>query len=93
MGLVALILAPDGGQVVAASTLRALGDNWFPTASHLFAYVVVMPPLAYWLAEVQGRHVTGLLEAIFWASVLSAVILIARYWQLTQLRPTKGPHV
>jgi MATE family multidrug resistance protein len=79
MGLVALILAPDGGQVVIASTLRAMGDNWFPTASHLVSYVLVMPPLAWWLTQVQGRGVTGLLEAILWASVLSLAILMARF--------------
>jgi MATE family multidrug resistance protein len=91
MGLVALILAPDGGQVVAASTLRALGDNWFPTASHMVAYVVVMPPLAFWLAEVMGRGVIGLMEAIFWASVLSAAILTARFWALTRMQSVGGP--
>lgn len=84
MGLVALILAPDGGQVVMASTLRAMGDNWFPTASHLVSYVLVMPPLAWWLAEVQARGVTGLLEAILWASVLSCAILVARFAALSR---------
>lgn len=84
MLLVGLILAPDGGQVVLASTLRALGQNWFPTASHFLAYVVAMPPLAWWLAEVSGRGVHGLLEAILIASVLSFVILAARFWAATR---------
>lgn len=80
--LAALILAPDGAQVVAASALRARGDNWFPTFSHIAAYAAVMPALAFWLAEMQGQGVAGLLWAIFWASVLSIAVLAARMWAL-----------
>jgi MATE family multidrug resistance protein len=78
----ALVLFPDGGQVVAAQALRARGDNWFPTASHVLAYVLVMPPLALWLAEHHGQGVAGLMQAILWASVLSYGVLVARFWHL-----------
>lgn len=78
----ALALPPDGGQVVAAQALRAKGDNWFPTASHILAYAVVMPALAFWLAEIQGGGVGGLIWAIFWASVLSVGVLMGRLWFL-----------
>lgn len=84
MWISALVLPPDGGQVVAASALRARGDNWFPTFSHILAYAVVMPLLGFWLAESQGMGVAGLLFAIFWSSVLSVVILLARWWWLAQ---------
>jgi MATE family multidrug resistance protein len=79
--LVPLTLAitlPDGGQVVAASALRAQNDNWFPTGSHLLAYAVVMPALGYWLAERAQQGVAGLLRAILAASVLSAGVLTLR---------------
>lgn len=79
---VAGILAPDGGQVVAASALRARGDNWAPTANHIFAYAVVMPPLGYYLAEVLGQGVAGLMAAIFYASVVSVSVLCVRQWVL-----------
>lgn len=84
MPVAALVLLPDGGQVVAAAALRGRGDNWFPTASHVFAYVLVMPPLAFWLGEVQGRGVHGLLESIFIASVVSVGVLVARFAWLTR---------
>jgi len=84
MWVTALVLHPDGAQVVVASALRARGDNWFPTFSHIAAYAVVMPVLGYWLAEVQGQGVAGLLFAIFWSSVLSAAVLIARWWVLAR---------
>lgn len=80
----ALVLAPDGGQVVAASALRARGDNWFPTFSHILAYLIVMPVLGFWLAEAQGMGVAGLILAIFWSSVLSVAILLARWWTLSR---------
>ncbi len=84
MPLAAIILLPDGGQVVVASALRARGDNWLPTASHVLAYVLVMPPLAWWLGEHLGRGVAGLLEAITIASVLSVSVLMLRLAQLTR---------
>jgi len=82
--IAALILAPDGGQVVIASALRARGDNWFPTASHIVAYVVVMPPAGYLLGERLGRGVAGLMEAILAASVLSVAVLLLRQSSLTR---------
>jgi len=67
--------------------LRARGDNWFPTFSHIAAYAVVMPVLGFWLAEHQGMGVAGLLFAIFWASVLSAAVLLLRWWALARKLP------
>lgn len=83
MWVAALALQPDGAQVVIAYALRARGDNWFPTFSHILAYAVVMPVLGFWLAEQQGMGVAGLVMAIFWASVLSAGVLILRWWFLS----------
>src|SRR5262249_51526866 len=63
MWICALVLHPDGAQVVTASALRARGDNWFPTFSHIVAYAVVMPVLGYWFAERLHLGVAGLLFA------------------------------
>lgn len=73
-----VLTLPDGGQVVAAAALRAQGDNWFPTGSHLLAYALAMPVLAYYLAERAQQGVAGLLHAILWASVLSVGVLTLR---------------
>jgi MATE family multidrug resistance protein len=89
MWVAALVLHPDGAQVVIASLLRARGDNWFPTFSHIGAYAVVMPVLGFWLAEHQGMGVAGLLFAIFWASVLSAAVLLLRWWALARKLPKR----
>lgn len=80
----ALVLIPDGGQVVIAAALRARGDNWVPTASHVLSYIVVMPPLAWWLGEHLGRGVRGLLEAIVIASFVAVAVLATRFRQLTR---------
>lgn len=74
----AVLLFPDGGQSVASSALRARGDNWFPTASHVFAYVAVMPPLAFVLGESFERGVAGLIEASVVASLISVAVLALR---------------
>ena len=91
--LAALVMPPDGGQVVAAAALRARGDNWFPTASHLLAYAFVMPSLALWFAEHRGQGVAGLMLAIFWASVLSCSVLCARLWWLRKTLPRQAEHM
>jgi MATE family multidrug resistance protein len=80
--LTAVIILPDCSQVVAASALRARGDNWLPTASHLLAYALVMPAVGFWLAEQQGRGVAGLLMAILAASWVSCAVLFGRLWSL-----------
>ncbi|HEU5074649.1 MAG TPA: MATE family efflux transporter [Polyangiaceae bacterium] len=85
--LVALIMAPDAGQAVAAAALRARGDNWFPTASHLVAYALVMPLLGFTLAEKRAQGVSGLMLAILTASVLSCAVLSARLWMLRRRLP------
>lgn len=84
MWICALALHPDGAQVVTASALRARGDNWFPTFSHILAYALVMPVLGYWFAEHLRMGVAGLLFAIFWASVVSAAVLMLRWWALAR---------
>jgi MATE family multidrug resistance protein len=93
MWVAALALHPDGAQVVAASALRARGDNWFPTFSHILAYAVVMPVLGYWLAERQGMGVAGLLFAIFWSSVLSAAVLLLRWRVLANRLPKQATQI
>jgi len=80
--LAALTLTPDGGQVVAAQALRARGDNWFPTFSHVLAYVVIMPPLALYLAEGRDMGVAGLMYSICISSVVSVSVLAWRFWSL-----------
>lgn len=82
--LAALVLAPDGGQVVLAQALRARGDNWFPTGSHVLAYAIVMPALGWWLAEARGAGVPGLLQSILLASVLSCAVLAGRFGVLAR---------
>ncbi len=89
MWIAALVLLPDGTQVVTASALRSRSDNWFPTFSHILAYAGVMPVLGWWLAEHEGMGVAGLLFAIFWSSVLSAAVLLARWWAIAA-RPAKA---
>jgi MATE family multidrug resistance protein len=82
--LASIALSPDGAQTVAASALRARNDNWFPTASHLLAYAMVMPVLGYWLAEKLGHGVLGLVWAVLLSSVLSATVLSLRLWKIAR---------
>jgi MATE family multidrug resistance protein len=84
MPLAAVSIVADGGQAVAAASLRAHRDNWFPTASHVLAYACVMPGLGILLAEVRGLGVLGLLHAILWSSVVSVGILSYRLFVLTR---------
>ncbi|MDH3231759.1 MAG: MATE family efflux transporter [Alphaproteobacteria bacterium] len=86
IALIALVLIPDGGQVVMSFALRGAGDAWVPTASHLVSYLGVMMPVAWLLAFPAGRGVPGLIEAIALASVASLSILAIRFWIVTRRR-------
>jgi MATE family multidrug resistance protein len=86
--LIAVIPTPDGGQSVGAAALRARGDNWFPTASHILAYVLVMPPLAFYLGEALGQGVRGLMTSILVASILSVSVLLIRFAALGRRLPS-----
>jgi MATE family multidrug resistance protein len=73
-----------------AQALRGRGDNWFPSASHIFSYVFTMPPIAFYLAEHQGMGVRGLMIAIAISSFISIGLLCWRFWWLSQ-RPLPEP--
>ncbi|THD78214.1 MAG: MATE family efflux transporter [Phenylobacterium sp.] len=89
MAIPALVLAtamflPDALQVVAAQALRARGDVWLPSATHLMSYIFVMMPLAWWLAIPMGLQLIGIAWAVVIASFVSCGLLLARFWMLSR---------
>jgi len=82
LALTALMFLPDALQVVAAQMLRARGDVWPPSAMHMTSYIVIMAPLAWWLAIPQRMGVKGMVVAVIVASLVSCSLLLARFWQL-----------
>jgi MATE family multidrug resistance protein len=79
-----LFFVADGVQVVAAQALRARGDVWVPTGMHLVSYAIVMLPLAWLFAEPWGLGVNGIVWAVIVASLVSAGLLLARWWTLSR---------
>lgn len=79
-----LFFLADALQVVVAQALRARGDVLLPSMTHLTSYVLVMMPLAYWLALPMGLGVQGLVWAVIVASLVSAGLLIGRFWMLSR---------
>ena len=84
LALSALMYFPDSLQVVVAQSLRARGDVWLPTGTHLTSYIAVMMPLAWWLAIPRGMGVMGMAWAVVLASVVSAALLLTRFWLLSR---------
>lgn len=84
IALSCLFLIPDALQVVVAHALRARGDVWMPTFTHLASYILVMTPLAWWLAIPMKMGLTGILWAVIVASFLSAGLLLARFALLSR---------
>ncbi len=84
LALSALMYLPDSLQVVTAQALRARGDVWLPTGAHLTSYIVVMMPLAWWLAIPRGMGIMGMVWAVIVASLVSAALLLARFWMLSR---------
>ena len=83
LALACLMMPPDSLQVVVAQALRARGDVWLPTGTHLASYIAVMMPLAWWLAIPRGLGVAGLVWGVIVASVVAGALLLARFWRLT----------
>jgi MATE family multidrug resistance protein len=75
---------PDSLQVVTAQALRARGDVWLPTGTHLTSYIVIMMPLAWWLAIPRHMGIMGLVWAVVIASFVSGGLLLARFWWLSR---------
>jgi MATE family multidrug resistance protein len=82
LSLACLMFLPDALQVVAAQALRARGDVWLPTGTHLTSYILLMAPLAWFLAIPMHLGVTGMVLAVIIASVVSCGLLLARFWVL-----------
>ena len=78
-----LFLIPDALQVVCAQTLRAQGDVWLPTITHLMSYALVMAPLAWFLAIPMHLGINGIVWAVVVASFLAAGLLLARFRYLS----------
>ena len=82
IGLAALFFCPDAVQVVAAQALRARADVLAPTVTHVASYALVMLPLGWLLAVKLGWGLNGAVLAVILASLLSAGLLIGRFWML-----------
>jgi MATE family multidrug resistance protein len=79
-----LFFLVDALQVVIAQALRARGDVWLPTFTHLTSYVLVMMPLAWFLAIHLKIGLNGIVWAVIAASFLSAGLLSTRFWILAR---------
>ncbi len=84
LALCSLFFVADGLQVVAAQALRARSDIVVPTLSHILSYLVVMGPLAWFLALPMGLGLSGIVWSAFAASILAAGMLIGRFLFLTR---------
>ena len=84
--IIALLLIPDGGQVVMTFALRGAGDAWGPTVLHLLAFIVVMIPAAWILAFPMGMGVTGLMVSIALGAGTSMALLALRFWLVSRRR-------
>jgi MATE family multidrug resistance protein len=79
-----LMFLPDALQVVTAQALRARGDVWLPSATHLTSYILIMAPLAWGLAIPLKLGLTGMIAAVIIASVISCGLLLGRFWALSR---------
>lgn len=82
--LCTLFYIVDGIQVVGAQALRARGDVWMPTLTHMISYLAIMIPLGWVLTFPLGLGLDGILWAVIVASFASAGLLLARFWLLSR---------
>ncbi|MDB5456698.1 MAG: efflux family protein [Caulobacter sp.] len=82
LALSCLFLIPDAVQVVCAQALRARGEVWIPTVTHMISYALIMGPLAWWLALPMKLGVDGIVWSVIVTSFLAAGLLLGRYRML-----------
>lgn len=87
----AFVIYADGAQAVLANALRGLGETWVPTGIQTVVYIVIMIPASYALALPLGRGLSGLLEAVLYASIVSIVLQAWRFrWKTRAAYPLLG---
>jgi multidrug resistance protein, MATE family len=84
LALSCLMCLPDSLQVVTAQSLRARGDVWLPTGTHLTSYIALMMPLAWFLAIPRHMGIIGMVWAVVIASFVSAGLLLTRFSVLSR---------
>jgi MATE family multidrug resistance protein len=82
LALSCLFLVPDAVQVVCAQALRARGEVWIPTGTHMVSYALIMGPLAWWLALPMKLGVQGIVWSVIITSFIAAALLLGRYRML-----------
>jgi len=82
--LACLFFVTDALQVVAAQALRAQGDVWIPTLTHVTSYALIMLPLGWALAHPAGLGLDGILWAVIVASLAAAGLLLGRFRRLAR---------
>ncbi len=82
--LACLFFVFDALQVVAAMAVRAQGDVWVPTITHVASYGLVMLPLGWLLAHPLHMGLDGIVWAVVAASIMSSALLLGRFWMLTR---------
>jgi MATE family multidrug resistance protein len=82
LALSCLFLLPDAVQVVCAQALRARGEVWIPTVTHMISYALIMGPLAWWLALPMKLGVNGIVLSVIVTSFVAAAFLLGRYRML-----------
>ncbi len=74
-----IVIIADGGQSVMVNAVRGAGGIWAPALIQNIAFLLVMLPLGWWLAIEKGHGAIGLYEAVFFATILSLLLLSARF--------------
>jgi len=84
MPLVIAMLIPDGIQVVLIGALRGGNDFWSGVIAQVVGFWMIMVPLGYWLAIKNDGGVHYLLWAVLAGAVVSSLIALIRFEQLTR---------
>jgi MATE family multidrug resistance protein len=84
VAIIGLVNLVDGAQRVIANVLRAYGETWLPTTSHLVSYLAIMLPAGYLIGVEAGQGAYGLVLAIALASVVASCLLLARFLYLSR---------
>ncbi len=84
VAITAIVIIPDGLQVVLVGALRGMQDMWFIALSLVIGFFLVMLPIGYFMGVMSDGTPLDLMIAVTIGATVATIILAIRFRYLTR---------
>ncbi|MEQ8666055.1 MAG: MATE family efflux transporter [Rhodospirillales bacterium] len=93
IAFLAVVVIVDGNRIVMNSSLRGRGETWSMVVCNATAYLLIMVPLAWWLAFPADHGLIGVYWAVLVGGLIAFAALAARFLWLARRDPDDGVEI